>query len=180
MVQMVATDLRIRVESLQRFSERLALGRRAGSKFELVLSLSLRERIATYRACRACAWAGERATRSGHWQSADTPRPTAVVRITSWVHGQRAGNHRGSRPGSYRPVTKLTMPEASGCAATKRARTSCSGSVRHCRVARRSANISSTDASAAIGLSLSRPGRDRSAPPLISLFSCLRPTGLGG
>src|SRR5262245_26221633 len=74
MVQMVATDLRIRVESLQRISERLALGRRAGSKFDLELHLALRDRIATYRACRAGARAGEHTTRSRRWQSAAQDR----------------------------------------------------------------------------------------------------------
>src|SRR5689334_17425634 len=39
-VQMTATDLRPRAESLQRISQRLVFGRRARSKFELELDLA--------------------------------------------------------------------------------------------------------------------------------------------
>ena len=51
-VQMVTADLRIRVELLQRVSERVRLGRRTGSKFQLELYLATLHRIATYRTSR--------------------------------------------------------------------------------------------------------------------------------
>ena|SRR5215467_9785541 len=62
-MQTIEMELRIRVDSVQRISERLPLGRRAGSKFDLELRLARLDRIATYVAGRARAWAGEDATR---------------------------------------------------------------------------------------------------------------------
>ena len=62
-VQTTEADLRIRVDSVRRIAERLRLGGSAGSKFELELRLAQRDRIATYAADRARAWAGEDATR---------------------------------------------------------------------------------------------------------------------
>jgi hypothetical protein len=100
MVQMVPTDLRIRVESLQRISERLALGRWADSKFELELHLAARDRIATYRARRACAWAAERAVRFGRWESA------ALDRFAGFLSEDcLAGHEQSSSNGSARPRT---------------------------------------------------------------------------
>src|SRR5215471_4996729 len=92
MVQMVATDLRIRVESLQRISERLALGRRASSKFDLELHLALQDRLATDCACRAGARAGEHATRSRRWQSAALDR-FAGFRSEDCLVGHRSLPH---------------------------------------------------------------------------------------
>src|SRR5262245_52793697 len=69
-VQNGPTDLRPRVESLQRISERLPLRRRASLNFKLVVHLAAPHRIAAYRTSPACAVAVDRAARSGCWQSA--------------------------------------------------------------------------------------------------------------
>ena len=104
MVQMVATDVRPLIKSLQCISERLPLGSGADSKFKLELHLAARDRVATDAAGRAAfAWAGERATRSGRWQSATLdPFASFLSKGCLVVGHEDASSKRSSRPRTAR------------------------------------------------------------------------------
>jgi len=102
MVQMVATDLQTCVESLQCISERLAFRRRAGSKFDLVLYLAARDRIATYRTGRAGAWAGEDATRSRHRQAAALDCSAGLLSEDCVIGHRSSSSNRFARPRTAR------------------------------------------------------------------------------
>src|SRR5262249_999736 len=101
MVQMAGTDVRPLIESLQCISERLPLGPRAVSKFELELHLAARDRIATYRARHPCTPVAVRTARLGRWQL------PARDRFAGFATNDRLVQHGG--PSMARPRTSRGM-----------------------------------------------------------------------
>src|SRR5262249_30728585 len=97
----------IRLESLQRISERRPLRRMASSKFKLVFQIAAPHWIATYRTGRACAVAVDRAARSGCWQSA------AQDRFAGFLSEDWLVEH-SSPPGMAVPVHAQRMLQTKG------------------------------------------------------------------
>src|SRR5262249_12222257 len=90
MVQMVPTDVRPLIESLQCIPERLPLKLRTGSKFELELHLATGDRIPTSRARHPWTPITVRAARLGRWQF------PASDRFAGFAANDRLVPHGGS------------------------------------------------------------------------------------